>query len=278
MALISPVDSSVNLLVNPTVNLSAEEASGPGPKLCENMLAFDTSTELLSIALQGGGLAASEPLAHSAAGDAQASVALIPAIQSLMARAGLGFDQLRVIAFGAGPGSFTGLRTACAVAQGLGFGAGVGLLPVNTLMAMAQDAGTRHGLSRVTVVLDARMGEVYAASFEHTGGHWQQLGPHALLLPQQVDVPPGFQLVGNALAERGCLPAQPLAAAMLRLAPALLARGLEVPPAQALPTYIRDKVAQTTAERMAQKVAQFNPSMPTAFAAGTAGATFTGVA
>jgi tRNA threonylcarbamoyladenosine biosynthesis protein TsaB len=88
-----------------------------------NLLAFDTSTEIMSVAVRRGGPGSPAPLEHQAAGGAQASTALIPAIQDLLARAGLRLPELDAIVFGRGPGSFTGLRTACSVAQGLGFGA-----------------------------------------------------------------------------------------------------------------------------------------------------------
>ena len=100
-----------------------------------NLLAFDTSTDALSIAVQHG----ARVWQHSGAGGAQASATLIPAIRDLRAQAGLSFDQLDAVVFGRGPGSFTGLRTACAVAQGLAFGArggqGVPVLPLDTLLA-----------------------------------------------------------------------------------------------------------------------------------------------
>src|SRR4051794_16897671 len=102
------------------------------------ILAFDTSTETLSIALTDG----RQTWQHTGAGGAKASAALIPAVLALLAEAGLRLAELDAIAFGAGPGSFTGLRTACSVAQGLAFGADVPVLPVDTLLAVAEEA--RH--------------------------------------------------------------------------------------------------------------------------------------
>jgi len=227
------------------------------------LLAIDTSTEHLSIALQAGG--SSAPLIHTGEGGAKSSTELIPQIQRLMAQAGLRFDQLDAIAFGAGPGAFTGLRTACAVAQGLAFGASVPVLPIDTLLALAEDA--RHQLNHtgpltVTAVLDARMDEVYTACYFYDGRRWLQIKGYSLIRPEELQWETGSLLAGNAFAvypER--LPqtdhppvlALPTAAAMLRLAPALLAAGGAVPAAQALPHYIRDKVAQTTLEREAAK-------------------------
>ncbi len=197
-------------------------------------------------------------LEYEAAGGALASTGLIPAIQGLLAQAGLALGQLDAIAFGCGPGSFTGLRTACSVAQGLAFGVGVPVLPVETLMAVAQEAHTRHGANRVVAVLDARMDEVYWASYCLEGGNWRRQGAVALGRPEALVLEPGWVLAGNAFAAYGTrlpqglqLPVLPTAAALLQVAPALLAAGLAGPAVQALPLYIRDKVAQTTQERAA---------------------------
>ena len=217
-----------------------------------NILAFDTSTETLSVALAHGG----HVLTHSGPGGAQASATLIPSVLRLLAEAGIALTQLDAIAFGRGPGSFTGLRTACAVAQGLGFGAGVPLLPIDSLHALAEEARHASGHARLVAVLDARMDQVYAAQIDLAAGH---VGAPGLLAPQDVQVPTGWVLAGNAFAAHGArlpraaarIEALPTARAMLRLAPALLAAGAAVAPAQALPLYVRDKVAQTTAERAA---------------------------
>jgi tRNA threonylcarbamoyladenosine biosynthesis protein TsaB len=222
------------------------------------LLAFDTSTETMSIAVGGG----ARLWQHQGPGGALASTALIPAIQALLAQAGWQLRELDAIVFGRGPGSFTGLRTACAVAQGLAFGAGVPVLGVDTLMAVAEDARFRHGCSQVIAVLDARMDEVYSAACEWGPDGWQQRGDFSLGKPEALSVPPGWTLAGNAFAAYGerlpqgpRLPALPDAVALLRLAPQLLAQGRGVPADQALPLYIRDKVAQTTDERAAVRAA-----------------------
>jgi tRNA threonylcarbamoyladenosine biosynthesis protein TsaB len=227
-----------------------------------NLLAFDTSTDILSIAVQGSAPGA-VPLEYAGPGGVRASSALIPAIQDLMARAGLQLTDLEAIVFGRGPGSFTGLRTACSVAQGLAFGAGVPVLAVDTLLAVAGDAHQREGVEQVVAVLDARMDEVYSACYVRTGGQWRQQGETRLSLPEAVSVPAGFALAGNAFAAYGArLPcaaarvdAMPAAAALLRVAPMLIARGEAGSAARATPLYIRDKVAQTTAERAAARAA-----------------------
>ena len=209
-----------------------------------NLLAFDTSTEILRAAAQRPGAPVVE---EEAAGGALASAALIPLLLALLARAGLQLRELDAIVFGRGPGSFTGLRTACSVAQGLAFGARVPVLGVDTLLAVAEDARQRSGAARVVAVLDARMNEVYAGHYVHDGAAWQREGDVVLARPEAMDVPPGWELAGNTLSPR--VEAAPSAAAMLRLAPRLIAAGEAHDAAHALPVYIRDKVAQTTEER-----------------------------
>lgn len=247
-----------------------------------NILAFDTSTETMSIALARG----SQLWQHTGAGGAQASSTLIPAINALMAEGQLAFADLDAIAFGNGPGSFTGLRTACSVAQGLAFGASaafktgasaecsVPVLPVDTLLAIAEEARHQHGVHQVVAALDARMDEIYTADYVFDQGQWTQQEDFRLTRPENLVLPPGWTLAGNALAAYGKrlpppgpglahLHALPTASAMLRLAPALLAAGLGLPADQALPRYIRDKVAKTTEERAAEKAAALpTPNTP----------------
>ena len=237
-----------------------------------NILAFDTSTELLSVAVGRGTGASGQQWVHTGAGAAQASVALIPCVIRLLQEAGLQLAQLDAICFGAGPGSFTGLRTACSVAQGLAFGAGVPVLPVNTLMAVAEEARfsalADRPVCRVTALLDARMDEMYAGGFAWECGHWVPTGPSALLRPEALHASDTV-LAGNVfsvyvdrlganyggIAGTRHVVALPTATAMLRLAPALWDAGGAVPADQALPHYIREKVAQTTAERARDKAA-----------------------
>ncbi|QNN57119.1 tRNA (adenosine(37)-N6)-threonylcarbamoyltransferase complex dimerization subunit type 1 TsaB [Diaphorobacter ruginosibacter] len=236
-----------------------------------NLLALDTSTDTLSIAVQKGGNGSGAGLLErSAPGGAQSSTTLIPLIRELMGELGLSFDELDLIAFGRGPGSFTGLRTACSVAQGLAFGArkglGVPVLPVDSLLAVAEQARMEHGVDKVLAVLDARMDEVYAAAYRWDGGQWSSAGDYQLLAPQHVIVEPGFTVAGNAQAAYGerlapdapHVRALPTAGAMLRLAPQLAASGT-VSAKEALPLYIRDKVAQTTAEREQARQAASGP-------------------
>lgn len=246
-------------------------------------LAFDTSTDVLSLGLAYG----EQVWTQTLPGGAQASSGLIPAVLAMLAEAKLPLKSLDAIVFGRGPGSFTGLRTACAVAQGLAFGSNVPVLPVDTLMAVAEEArwtrlqaGKMDPDAELTVLalLDARMDEVYSAAYrwqrhpELAYGLWQEVSPVQVGAPGKVQVSQGMEgspgpawvLAGNAFAAYGeRLPeglqhasrceALPTAAALLRLAPALWAQGLAVPAEQAVPLYIRDKVANTTAEREALK-------------------------
>jgi tRNA threonylcarbamoyladenosine biosynthesis protein TsaB len=223
------------------------------------LLAFDTSTETLSIAASAG--AGAPALEHTGVGGAQASATLIPAIEALLARAGLALAQLDAIAFGRGPGSFTGLRTAAAVAQGLGFGAGVPVLAIDTLLALAEEAHGISGEERIVAMLDARMDEVYFAAYERRDGRWHTRQAPALGKPEDAPVPAGWAIAGNVLDLHGArlpgggmrIAALPTARALLRLAPAALQEGGSHAAAQALPLYIRDKVAQTTQERAAER-------------------------
>ena len=251
-----------------------------------NLLAFDTSTELMSIAVQCGGEGCKTTVwQHTAPGGAQTSAHLIPAIQALMAQAKLEFGQLQAVVFGCGPGSFTGLRTACSVAQGLAFGANVPVLPIPTLLAVAEEARHQHARQKapwhVWALLDARMDEMYAACYEFNGSDWNEITGGSLIRPEELQAGPHTVLAGNVFAAYGArlptpisastftgasasltppdaphwLEALPTAAALLRLAPALLAAGGALPADQALPLYIRDKVAKTTLERAVEKAA-----------------------
>lgn len=199
------------------------------------LLAFDTSTEVLSIAVQSG----DETFEYSGTGGAQASSRLIPEIQILMEKSGLALQDLDGIAFGAGPGAFTGLRASCAVAQGLGFGVNVPLLPINTLHAVAVQIHAKTGEQTITAALDARMGEIY----------WQVFDFEASAL----GAPVGEPQLSKADSQSFALGTLPTAHALLGLAADMLAQGQQVRPADALPLYVRNKVAQTTAEREAAK-------------------------
>jgi tRNA threonylcarbamoyladenosine biosynthesis protein TsaB len=252
------------------------------------LLAIETSTDTLSVAV---GLWTDATLTvageHTGPGAAQASATLLPTVQSLLARAALPLHTLDAIVFARGPGSFTGLRTTCAVAQGLAYGAqgagrlgGVPLLPVDTLLALAETARhqrTQAGLAMPKVIaalLDARMDEMYLAVYAcgPAGLALQPLQPPRLCAPADLGhalrhaLPAGLSLeagdcllAGNVFSAYGAqfsdLPGEretawPTAAALLRSGAGLAGqRGSPWPAQDALPLYVRDKVAQTTAER-----------------------------
>src|SRR5260221_8164029 len=227
----------------------ALRSGGSGSGL--NLLALDTSTEYCSVALLRD-----EELTHREAHAVQRhSELILPMIEDLLAAAGLELEQLDGIAFGAGPGSFTGLRIACGVAQGLAFGAGLPVVPVGTLIALAQESGA----SRVIACLDARMGEIYHAAYRREGGSWAEIAAPGVGPAQSAPVVEGHGWIGcgsgfavyrDALAKRyeGHLAGvaahlQPHARSIARLALPVLATGGGLPAEQAAPIYVRDKVA-----------------------------------
>ena len=245
------------------------------------LLALDTSTDRLAAAL----LAPAGRWHVNEAGGALASARLIPALMGLLADAGLALAQVQGIAFGQGPGAFTGLRTACAVAQGLAFAGDTPVLAIDSLLIVAEDARAQAAASQANagrrdtapadtaptghgawwVAMDARMDEVYAAAYHHGAGGWQtRVAPGLWTLAALADTwaaaPPG-RVAGSAVtafADRlpwGTAAVWPdshdRAAALLRLAEAAWARGETQRADDALPLYLRDKVAQTTAERQA---------------------------
>ena len=240
-------------------------------------LAFDTSTDLMSIAVTDG----ARVWQHTGPGGARSSATLIPAILALLAEAQLALSALDAIVFGRGPGSFTGLRTACSVAQGLALGSGVKVLPIDTLMAVAEEARFAHtgsplagGPLRITALLDARMDEMYVQSYEFSSDACIKINDCRLIRPENLltdihsDGSTDIKLLaGNVfgvyadrlpadLARFTCVNTLPTATALLRLAPALAAAGQCVDAALALPLYVRDKVALTTEERDQVKLAK----------------------
>ncbi len=230
------------------------------------ILAFDTATEQMSLALAARG----RVWARDLAGGARASATLIPSLLALLAEAGVTLRELDAIAFGRGPGAFTGLRTACAVAQGLAYGAAKPVLAIDTLLAVAEDARAGRPALRVWVAMDARIGEIYAAQYAFGADRWQVLDAPQLTTPEVLnarwaaDAP--RLVAGNAIAAFGTRlgtgdaelapDALPRGASLIPLAQALWADGAAVDAAHALPLYLRDKVAQTTLERDAARAAK----------------------
>lgn len=247
-----------------------------------HLLAIDTSTDVLSLALAisdgTANVSAWAITTTSGASGARASAGMVPAIQKLVRDAGLTFTDLDAVVFGQGPGAFTGLRTACAVAQGLAASArpgGIPVVPVNSLLAIAQAARVEQADATArqwTACLDARMGEVYVARYRFDAGLTPvtlpvEIAASGLMTPlalREALTGSTDGLAGNAhavyadvLADLPAAPvwvsATPSATALLHLTPALWAAGAAVPAAAAMPLYVRDKVAQTTAEREAAK-------------------------
>jgi tRNA threonylcarbamoyladenosine biosynthesis protein TsaB len=234
-----------------------------------NLLAIDTSTEYCSLALDAGGSVSS---LHFLAGQRHAELAL-DGVRRLMARADLAFADLDGIVYGQGPGSFTGLRIACGMAQGLALAHGLGVVGITSLEAMAEEAaeeaaGEGAARGRVVACLDARMGEVYHAAYESdVKAHWRSVRAPGLYAPGDVPELPGnewlacgsgFSAHGDMLLARyrGQLSAVaadcvPTARAMLRLAQPVFAAGNAGDAARALPLYLRNKVALTEVERQA---------------------------
>jgi tRNA threonylcarbamoyladenosine biosynthesis protein TsaB len=222
------------------------------------LLALDTATECCSAALRVGDalLAREVELAREHA------KRILPMIDELLAEAGVTLRGLDAIAFGRGPGSFTGVRLAASLTQGLAFGAGLGVVPVSDLRAVAQrafdeDAGVTHAL----VCNDARMQEVYWACFERDGdGLAAARGPEGVAPPARVRLPSGWSAacgLGRGFAAYPVLRSLtgvsvrapwdellPRAAEVARLAVPELAAGRLLGPEAAVPVYLRDDVAR----------------------------------
>lgn len=223
------------------------------------ILALETSTELGSCALWRDG----EILQRVCPTGRSHSETLLPLVRELLSEAGVKVAQLDAIAFGVGPGAFTGLRVACGIAQGLAVAANIPLLPVTSLEAMAALAGAEQ----VLALLDARMGEVYAGSYRRIAGAYQLQGDIRVSSPADVVLPvgTGWLACGNAPAAYPLLRERlhavglavmpeilPSAAVLARLAAPRAARGEGIDAALAAPLYIRDKVAKTVAERLGE--------------------------
>ena len=232
-----------------------------------NILAIETATDACSCALEHAGTVvarhAVEPRRHTEL--------LLPMIDAVLAEAGISLGALDAIAFGRGPGSFTGLRIACSVAQGLGFGADRPLVAVSTLQVVAAGMRRSRGTPRVLVALDARMGEVYWGGFEWDGATMVPAIEESVVSPHAVHVPAagtwaaagsGWSahraVLDGRVADRLGHPPNPVDEARLpdardMLAPAKLAleSGLAVAPEDASPVYLRSRVARPAPRRLA---------------------------
>jgi len=222
-----------------------------------NILALDTSTEYCSVALWRDGAVVER---CELAGQKHSEI-LIAMVDALLIDAGIPIGQIDGIAFGMGPGSFTGVRIACGATQGLALGANVPVAGVCTLEALAQASGK----PRVIAALDARMGELYLAAYEKRGEDWVAVVEPCLCKPEAAPVlqgngwfgaGSGFAAHGAVLERRyaGQLQAMdgsaiPQAAAIAVLGAARFAARQGVDAAEALPLYLRDKVALKIGER-----------------------------
>ena len=233
------------------------------------LLALDGATEQLAIALVGPD---GQSLARDLPGGAQASATLVPALLALLEEADLAPAQLSAIGFGQGPGAFTGLRAVCAVAQGLALGWNLPVLALDSLLLVAQAAAEQAGgpFTQVGmhwgVAMDARMGEVYAARYQREAQGWVTLElpglwkPEALALHWQgTHWPDAFAGTGSALfvdiEPAPWVHGGSRAGALGQLCQQAWLGGKTLDAAEAVPLYVRDKVALTTAEREAQRAA-----------------------
>jgi tRNA threonylcarbamoyladenosine biosynthesis protein TsaB len=219
------------------------------PKL--KILALDASTEACSVALWTDG----EVLERFETGS-QHSERILPMVQEILAEGGQALTQLDAIAFGRGPGSFTGLRICAGVVQGLAFGADLPVVPVSSLAALAQGVDA----ARVLAAFDARMHQVYWGAYvRNAQGMVELVGEEKVLTPMQVPVPDdaGWVGVGNGWDQYAAVLTSrlknhvaawhaqcfPRARFVARLGASLYEKGMTLTPEQALPVYLRDDVA-----------------------------------
>ena len=247
------------------------------------LLALDSSTEHMALALVGQG----HDLFVDADGGALASQHLVPDAMALLRQAGVALTRVDAIAFGRGPGAFTGLRTACSVAQGLAFGAGRPVVPLDSLMLVAEDARQQlvaeagaaalpqaSEALEIWVAMDARMNQAYVGRYRWTGARWETVFGPALTDPEPLRqlwalTPPAI-VAGTALTafelDTGAARRIPATVSRARALGALALQafeaGLTEDAANALPLYVRDKVALTTAEREQARAAQAAQTAP----------------
>jgi tRNA threonylcarbamoyladenosine biosynthesis protein TsaB len=219
-----------------------------------NLLALETSAAVGSVALA----TTSGVRVREMPSPREQTDQLLQLTDELLAEAGIGLAELAGIAFGRGPGSFTGLRVSAAVAQGLSAASGVRVLPVSSLLCLAERAWREHRCERALVCVDAHMGEVYSAATECRAGVVGVVGAERLSPPQDVALPTGsgWWAIGNGFARHadalaavihaaaGVLPAlTPSAVDLFPQARRDLEAGRAVIAAAALPVYLRGETA-----------------------------------
>ncbi len=222
-----------------------------------NLIALETSTEYCSLAVARG----AQLFERSFHAGQRHSELVLPVLRELLQQAGLEMQSVEGLAYGAGPGSFTGLRIACGLAQGLALARDLPVAGIGTLLALAENSGA----DKVLACLDARMGEVYHGAYLRSGGEWIEIHAPGLYRPDAVPqveggdwtgCGSGFRVHGAVLAQgyqgsiaRVDADAVPHASAILRLALRVFAAGQGVDAAAAVPLYVRDKVALKLSER-----------------------------
>ena len=229
------------------------------------ILAIDTSADTASVALlHHAVMYCLDADACTASASAAHSQTILPMIQQLLRQVGLQLSDCDAIAFGAGPGSFTGVRTACGVAQGLAFGADLPVVPINTLEAMALACHQQTGSTAVLSLLDARMGEVYWAQYNFNPQRHVVIAPR-LSAPADVIGDGEVNACGNGLLAYATAFAEqkwisqmranlmPNALQVATLAGEAFSLGLAVAAGEAQPIYLRNKIAMTTLERLEKK-------------------------
>ncbi|MGY0215821.1 tRNA (adenosine(37)-N6)-threonylcarbamoyltransferase complex dimerization subunit type 1 TsaB [Endozoicomonadaceae bacterium StTr2] len=231
-----------------------------------DILALDTATEACSVALYLKGELHEQfelaPRRHNQR--------ILPMVESILAEAGVSLNQLDGIAFGRGPGAFTGVRIATGIAQGLAFASELPVVPVSNLAALALQARRDQGIEQIMTAVDARKDEVYWCCYGFEGEKLQELLPERVCAPEDVTLPEGFDAsaatgigTGWIFADRlPCKPQQiienalPRAGDMAMLAVDAWNKGVRLAPENALPVYLRDNVADTIAEREKAKQAK----------------------
>lgn len=218
------------------------------------LLALDTATEACSVAV----LVEDEVIERYEFAPRRHTALIFPMIDAVLAEAGLGITQLDGLAFGRGPGAFTGVRIAASVVQGIAFAADLPVAPISTLAAMARETMYEHGVSRVAAAIDARMEEVYWGTYmATTEGGVMLIGEEQVCLPHQVSVPEGGGWFGAgsgwmayAKALKRYLDVKdwwgdcyPRAGDIAMLGALAYQRGELVSAADALPIYLRNNVA-----------------------------------
>lgn len=229
------------------------------------ILAIETSTEVASAAL----IQQNSIYSEISEGVHSHSEKILPMVQSLLKRAGITLAQCDAIAFGKGPGSFTGVRTACGVVQGLAFGADIPIIPVVTLQSMAEACHQQEPNARdIVAVMDARMGEVYWAQYRLNDQVWQEIIAPTLSLATDIQPQGSVWICGNGVSVyesafegqswvAGYVPnIMPHAVQTAQLAALELKQGHVYPAEEAQPLYLRNKVALTIAEREARDSAK----------------------